>query len=87
MTEHEIFFELLGQRFDGTLDAAGERRLREHLASCPQCRELYACLVQARGALDFQVTPPPELEARVMGAVRRAHGSIPLRLSQFIVLR
>lgn len=71
MTEHEIFFELLGQRFDGTLDAAGERRLREHLASCPQCRELYACLVQARGALDFQVTPPPELEARVMGAVRR----------------
>lgn len=71
MSEHGHFEELITLKLDGLLDAAGERELTEHLASCDDCRELYELLVGVRETLGIEPQPPEALVTGVMEGVER----------------
>ncbi len=71
MNEHERFEELISLKLDGELDAAGERELAEHLASCGRCRELYELLSGVRETLSVNPEPPEALVVGVMEGVER----------------
>lgn len=70
MTDHEHFEELISEKLDGVITAEGERELAAHLASCPECRELYDILSGVREALEGEAEAPEELLPRVMTGVR-----------------
>lgn len=70
MTGHEPFEELITEKLDGVISAEGDKLLSDHLASCPECAELYRLLSGARDALAFEAEPPKELLPGVMKAVR-----------------
>jgi anti-sigma-K factor RskA len=70
--EHREFSESLGAYALGALTEEESARLREHLASCRECRaelEWLRAAVDAMPASVPQVQPPPELKARVMQIV------------------
>lgn len=71
MSGHERIYELISLKLDGVLDAAGERELDEHLASCDECREVYGLLRGVRLTLDVEPEPPETLLSAVMEGVER----------------
>jgi RNA polymerase sigma-70 factor (ECF subfamily) len=66
----------VSEYLDGGLAAAERAALEEHLARCPTCPPLYACLVgvceRLGGMRDPDTVIPPDLAARVMQAVEGA---------------
>lgn len=80
MTDHPEFGEL-DDLLDGAVPSARAAELREHLASCSQCRELYVALgatVAGAAALPREIAPPPELWKEIRGQLaprRRLLGS------------
>ncbi len=80
MSEHTRFEDLISEKLDGVITAAGERELAAHLASCQDCRELMTILSAAHGALDFEAEPPEELKTNVMEAVRAEKNRKKIRL-------
>ena len=80
MDEHGHFQDLISEKLDGVISAADDRALTDHLASCPDCRELYALLSGAREALELQADPPDGLVADVMTAVRAEKARRKLRI-------
>lgn len=71
---HERFEELvIAHAVDGTLDALGARELIPHLTVCEECRVMLRDLEEAATDLAFSgpaVLAPPELEERIVTAVR-----------------
>jgi anti-sigma factor RsiW len=60
MTDHDQIRPLLALSAAGLLDPSGERRLREHTASCDACRaELDAYAALAAGLRELPSAPPP----------------------------
>ena len=80
MDEHEHFQDLISEKLDGVISAADDRALADHLASCPDCRELFALLSDAHEALELQADPPDGLVAEVMTAVRAEKARRKLRI-------
>ncbi len=80
MGAHTRFEDLISEKLDGVITAAGERELQTHLASCPDCRELMAVLSAAHEALDFEAEPPEELKTNIMEAVRAEKNRKKIRL-------
>jgi hypothetical protein len=63
MNDHELIRPLLALGAAGLLDAEGERRLREHTATCAECSaelETFAKIAGALGGLPVSA-PPPDL--------------------------
>lgn len=76
--------ERLPERALGTLDAPDDEALDRHLVWCAACRKEARELSHAAATLAFAlapVEPPPELEGRVVEAIRdvTAPGTIPRR--------
>lgn len=73
MNEHASIHELLPWYVAGTLDSSEERAFRDHLASCPECREEMKELERLRAAADEHgaalFSEHPEAE-RLVAAVR-----------------
>lgn len=68
MRDHELWEERLSALLDGELSETEEAETRAHLASCPDCRALYAAFT----ALSDGLTPeeaPADLHARINGAL------------------
>ena len=82
--QHDLGDLLPGFAF-GTLEEDEERRVREHLADCPACRDDLAAFQEVTGSLSLavrRVEPPAALEERIMrriGASRRDMQSLSSR--------
>jgi len=71
----------------GALDADGEKRVREHLAVCPECAAAHAELAGVAGLLDLAVTTgatedeplPPAIEERLLDRFARERVERPER--------
>ena len=71
----------------GALDADGEKRVREHLATCPECAAAHAELAGVAGLLDLAVTTgatedeplPPAIEERLLDRFARERVERPER--------
>ena len=71
----------------GALDADGEKRVREHLAACPECAAAHAELAGIPGLLDLAVTTgateeeplPPAIEERLLDRFARERVERPER--------
>jgi anti-sigma-K factor RskA len=69
MSDHHALGDLLPGFALGILEADEERRVQEHLADCPACREDLAALREVTGSLSLavrRVEPPAVLEKRIM---------------------
>ena len=71
----------------GALDTDGEKRVREHLAACPECAAAHAELAGIPGLLDLAVVTgatdddplPPAIEERVLDRFARDRAERPPR--------
>ncbi len=73
MTEHDRFQDDCGAFVLGALEPDETAALREHLESCPLCREevdRLAAVAEVLGLAVPALAAPVELRARVLGAVR-----------------
>src|SRR5688572_15877922 len=63
--------QLIRRYLDGELTPAAAEDLRDHLASCPRCRNQLAAIQQLDARLRSldQLTPPPDFAARVRAQV------------------
>jgi predicted anti-sigma-YlaC factor YlaD len=71
MTSHEQVRDLLPLSAAGLLEAAEERRVREHARECPDCAAELAALgeLAAQLAILPSPAPPPDLLARTQARV------------------
>lgn len=66
------YLPLLSGHIDGTNSEVEERRLQKHLKSCKECRALLEQLEQTELLFaEAAATPPADLTARIMDAVRK----------------
>lgn len=83
---HERFEELvIAHAVDGTLDALGARELIPHLTVCEDCRAMLRDLEEAATDLAFTgpaVAAPPELEERIVAAVRASSPARAVRVGR-----
>lgn len=88
MTSHEAMLDDVAVYALGSLPPGEAEKVRAHLAKCPDCREEYAQLQPAAGALAYAaeacsdqehgaVVASPLLKARIMRQVRREAAATP----------
>lgn len=78
----EYFRELISAGLDGELSHEEERRLTEHLAGCPSCREIADQLAELKDTIGTEKpeTMPIELEKTIIeSTVRRPVGKSSLK--------
>jgi anti-sigma factor RsiW len=69
--DHQLFQREIDESLAGALSAEEEQSLRQHLATCPSCREYLSAsnrAIASLGGFSFEVDPA--LNARVMAALR-----------------
>jgi hypothetical protein len=79
--------EDIGAFILGALDTDGEKRVREHLATCPECAAAHAELAGIPGLLDLAVVTgatedeplPPAIEERLLDRFARERAARPAR--------
>lgn len=88
MTAHEAMLDDVAVYALGSLPPGEAQKVRAHLAACPECREEYAQLRSAAGALAYAaeacpdaqhgaVVASPLLKARIMRQVQRDAAATP----------
>ena len=77
--DHAWAWEMLGPYVLGTLDPEEERTVEQHLAGCAACRDEERGLRETHerlaGASIAAASAPPDLKARVLGALPQRGGS------------
>lgn len=76
MMKHKTIEQLVQKSLDFEINAEESKLLHDHLATCPECRQLYQAMQQVRDSLDMlnEVYPSIGFNTRVMqalGATRR----------------
>ena len=68
----EDYIVWINGHIDGTNTEFEESNLREHLASCPHCRQILSQMEENDKALrDHRLIPPADLLPKVMGQIRK----------------
>ena len=72
MENCEAMQALISRMLDEDLTAQEQRKLAEHLETCPDCRAVYGAFSALSGELRSDLAEPPEsLRENVMGEIRR----------------
>lgn len=67
MSSCQDFYDSILLKVDGELDEVRDTELQEHLASCPNCRSLYAAYRDIQsGVAEMEEAPPGDLTGAVM---------------------
>lgn len=77
MTGCEQMWELISRAMDGALTPLEERTLEDHLAQCPQCREIYAQMQGMTEGLGELTPPPAGFADRVMAQAAQTEQEMP----------
>lgn len=77
MTNCEIYWELMSCALDGALTDEERRRLEDHLAQCPECREVFAQMQNMQGDMPGVEQAPAGFSDAVMAGVADTQQEIP----------
>ncbi|MGN1001691.1 MAG: zf-HC2 domain-containing protein [Oscillospiraceae bacterium] len=81
MRECERIQELISLLLDGELSEAEEQTVREHIADCAECREMYEAFAAVSDAMRADAAPVPDgLHEKIMDGVRAAGRKKPGRV-------
>jgi predicted anti-sigma-YlaC factor YlaD len=69
--KHKTIEQLIQKSLDFEINTEESRLLHDHLATCPECRQLYSAMQQVRDSLGMlnEVYPSIEFNARIMQAL------------------
>jgi anti-sigma-K factor RskA len=80
VSSHEEWEEIAAGHALGALEPDDEQRFEAHLRTCAECRQVIADTEEVMAELALapaQVSPPPELKARLMAAIHEASDDEP----------
>lgn len=78
--EHEKCIELISLLIDGELTDAESTGVREHIASCPECRRVYEAFSTVSQSLREPEDVPEGLHEDIMSGIRRSQEKHPRAL-------
>jgi len=73
MNDCEKYQELISMMLDGELSESEAQQLREHIAECPHCRDMYDAFAAVSGAVAADAAEvPAHLHEKIMDGVKAA---------------